>query len=207
VSVRAGGSPSAAIVCRPATAARWKDVEALFGEKGACAGCWCMWPRLRAKEFGSGRGEGNKRALRALVRADERPGLIAYRGRTPVGWCAVAPREAYARLATSRVMAPVDERPVWSLVCFFVAKEARGQGVTRALIRSAVAFAARNGARIIEAYPHDAHARMADTFAWFGVASAFRGLGFREVARRSATRPVLRHGVTTAAARRSPARG
>ena len=84
-----------AIRCVPATPSRWRDVERLFGEKGACAGCWCMWPRLTGAEFRRGRGAGNKRALTRLIGANERPGMIAYHGRDPVGWCALAPREGH----------------------------------------------------------------------------------------------------------------
>jgi GNAT superfamily N-acetyltransferase len=198
-----------AIRCVPATASRWRDVERLFGDKGACAGCWCMWPRLPGAEFGRGRGAGNKRALRRLVSTGARPGLIAYRGGAPVGWCAVAPRTEYRRLERSRVMAPVDGEPVWSVVCFFVDRSARGAGVTTALLRAAIEHATRHGAGIIEGYPLDpAGKRLADTFAWFGLASAFRDAGFKEVARRSATRPVMRYviGGTPRNARRPAAR-
>lgn len=179
--------------CVPATPSRWRDVERLFGEKGACAGCWCMWPRLPGAEFRRGRGARNKRALRWLVATGARPGLIAYRGGAPVGWCAVAPRAEYRRLERSRVMAKVDEQPVRSVVCFFVDRSARGAGVATALLRAAVEHATRRGAGIIEGYPHDpAGHRLADTFAWFGRAAAFRRAGFVEVARRSRTRPVMR---------------
>jgi GNAT superfamily N-acetyltransferase len=191
---RAARAAADAIRCVPATPARWRDVERLFGEKGACTGCWCMWPRLSSAEFRRGRGAGNQRALKRLIAANARPGLIAYRGRAPVGWCALAPREAYPRLARSRVMAPVDDQPVWSVVCFFVDRSARGAGVTTALLRAAVEHAAKRGARIVEGYPHDAGgARLADTFAWFGLAASYLGAGFVEVARRSKTRPIMRY--------------
>jgi GNAT superfamily N-acetyltransferase len=181
------------IVCHPATPSRWRDVERLFGARGACAGCWCMWPRLRGAEFARGRGAGHRRALRRLVSGGARPGIIAYRGGEPVGWCAIAPREHYVRLERSRVMARVDERPVWSVVCFFVAPEGRRSGVTTALLRAAVDHARRRGATIVEGYPLDTGGkRLADAFAWFGLASAFRRAGFKEVARRSKTRPIMR---------------
>lgn len=199
---RAARAASPAIRCRAATPSRWRDVERLFGPRGACAGCWCMWPRLSPAEFRCGRGAGNKRAMRRLVASRTPPGLIAYRGREPVGWCALAPREQYVRLERSRVMARVDDRPVWSVVCFFVERSARRAGVTTALLEAAVAHAARRGARIVEGYPVDPHGRrVADTFAWFGLASAFERAGFREVARRSPSRPVMRHVVGGSAGR------
>ncbi len=161
-----------------------------------------MWPRLSSAEFARGRGAGNKRALRRLVGSGARPGLIAYRGSAPVGWCAVAPRTVYPRLERSRVMAPVDGQPVWSVVCFYVDRSARGAGVTTALLRAAIEHATRRGARIIEGYPLDpAGKRLADAFAWLGLATSFRRAGFKEVARRSKTRPVMRYVVREARAR------
>jgi GNAT superfamily N-acetyltransferase len=153
-----------------------------------------MWPRLTGAEFRRGRGEGNKRALRKLIAAGGTPGMIAYRAGEPVGWCGFSPREQYLHLERSRVMARVDDQPVWSVVCFFVDRSARKSGVTTALLEAAVAHATRHGARIIEGYPLDAHGqKLADTFAWFGLATAFERAGFKGVARRSATRPVLRY--------------
>jgi GNAT superfamily N-acetyltransferase len=119
--------------------------------------------------------------------------LLAYLDGVAVGWCAVAPRDDYVRLAGSRVLAPVDERPVWSAPCFFVAREARGRGVTVALLRAAAAYAAAHGADTIEGYPLDTRgARTPAAFAWWGLESAFAKAGFREVARRSPTRPIMR---------------
>lgn len=106
----------------PLTPARWRDVEALFGPRGACAGCWCMWWRLPRSAWRRGKGAGNKRAFKRLVAAGRVPGVLAYAGREPVGWCAVAPREAYPVLARSRILQPVDDRPVWSVTCLFVAR-------------------------------------------------------------------------------------
>ena len=107
--------------------------------------------------------------------------------------------EAFER---SKVMARVDDQPVWSVVCFFVDRSARKSGVTTALLEAAVAHAAKKGARIVEGYPVDSHGKkLADTFAWFGLASAFEGAGFKEVARRSDTRPVMRYVVKKAARR------
>src|SRR6185295_6613509 len=101
--------------------------------------------------------------------------------------------EQYTRLERSKVMARVDDKPVWAVVCFFVDREARGDGVATKLLRAAAAHAARNGATLIEGYPHDTKGkRTSDAFVWFGLASVFRRAGFREVARRSATRPIMR---------------
>jgi GNAT superfamily N-acetyltransferase len=190
VAARATGGRIPRIV--PVTPERWPDLERLFGAKGACAGCWCMWMRLPLAEFRRGKGAGNRRALRALV-AKQPPGLLAYVGGEPVGWVAVAPREEYLRLAKSRVLAPVEGERVWSAPCFFVHREHRGAGLTASLLRAAAAFAARNGARAIEGYPNVNRAeRQPAAFVWSGFESTFTRAGFREVARRSPVRPILR---------------
>ena len=150
-----------------------------------------MWTRVPGAEFAKGKGAGNKRAFRRIVMAGEPPGILAYRDGEPVGWCAVAPRSVYRRLETSRVLAPVDERPVWSVVCFFVTRSERRRGLTAKLLQAATEYAAKRGARIVEGYPVDT-AKTADAFAWTGFASAFRRAGFVEVARRSETRPIMR---------------
>jgi GNAT superfamily N-acetyltransferase len=184
---------SAAIRVHPATPDRWDDLEALFGPRGACAGCWCMWWRLRRSEWTKGKGDGNHRALRALVRRDEPPGLIAYAGKEPVGWIAVAPRKAYPGLDRSRTLKPVDERPVWSVTCFFTARAHRRRGVTVKLLEAAARHARDGGADCLEGYPVEPRKdSMPDAWVFTGLAGAFRRSGFVEVARRSETRPIMR---------------
>lgn len=126
------------------------------------------------------------------MKAGHVAGLLAYDGGAPVGWVAIEPRAAYPRLARSRTLAPVDDAPVWSITCFFVARSHRGRGLTRALVEAAVRHARAQGARIVEAYPVDLRRDVADAWVYTGAASTFRALGFAEVARRSATRPVVR---------------
>src|SRR5215475_4045813 len=119
---------------------RWPDLERLFGERGACGGCWCMFYRLPRTQWLKQKGSGNKRAFRAVVRSGEVPGLIAYADGQPVGWCALGPRRGYPRLAASRNYKPLDAEPVWSITCFFVARPYRRRGVTLALLKEAVRF-------------------------------------------------------------------
>lgn len=185
-----------ALTFHAATPDRWADVEALFGERGACAGCWCMYWRLDARAYSAGKGAGNRAALRRIVRRGGEPGVLAYAGEEPVGWCAVAPRTEYPRLDRSRVLARLDEKPVWSISCLFVARPWRKRGVSRALIEAAVAHARAHGAVIVEGYPVDPAAPQADAFVWTGIASAYERAGFREHERRSATRPIMRRTVT-----------
>jgi GNAT superfamily N-acetyltransferase len=178
----------------PATEEKWSDIEKLFGEKGACAGCWCMWWRLKRSEFNKQKGEGNKKALKKIVKAKEVPGILAYNRNMPVGWCAVSPREVYSGLERSRVLKPIDNNPVWSVVCFFIAKPYRRKGVTVKLLEAAVKHAKKMGAKIIEGYPVEPKkgGSMPDVFAWTGLSSAFLKAGFKEAARRSPGRPIMR---------------
>src|ERR1043165_7505677 len=101
------------------------------------------------------RAQANRTGLKALVNPGRPPGLIGYRGKVPVGWVSIGPREEYARLRRSPVMKAVDDQPVWSVICFVVPAEYRGQGVARALLKGAVAYAKKQGARLVEAYPVD----------------------------------------------------
>ncbi|ABE44304.1 GNAT family N-acetyltransferase [Polaromonas sp. JS666] len=182
----------------PLTPERWPDLEAIFGAKGCsiARGCWCMAYRLSGSREspppGVTHAQANRAALKELVDAGNPPGLIGYRGKVPVGWVSMGPREEFARLKRSSVMKPVDEQPVWSIVCFVVPAEHRGQGMAQALLKGAVAYARKNGASLVEAYPVDKPARSNDDFMWFGAKSMYDKAGFKEVARRKPQRPVVR---------------
>jgi len=153
-----------------------------------------MYWRLSAREFEHNKHAGNRRRMRALVSAGSTPGILGYADCRPVGWCAVAPRSEYIRLGGSRVLAPVDELPVWSVGCLFVGRMHRKQGVAVALVKAAVDFARRRGARMIEAYPVEPKTGrdIPAAFAWTGIPSLFAAAGLVEVARRSPTRPIMR---------------
>ena len=185
----------------PLTPERWDDIVELFERPGASVarGCWCMFYRERGKtvaEPGLTARESRKRALQALVDRGVVPGLIAYRGGRPIGWISLGPREDYAKLARSPVMKPVDQAPAWSIVCFFIDSRERGQGVAEALLKAALAWAREQGVTLVEAYPVDravdSARRGSDDSMWFGAMSMYDAAGFREVARRKPTRPVVR---------------
>ena len=157
-----------------------------------------MWWRLQHAEWVKQKGSKNRAALKRIVERSETPGLLAYAGKRPVGWCALAPREVYPRLDRSRILERVDEKPVWSVVCFFVAREFRRRGVTLKLLEAGVDYARKHGATIVEGYPVEPKSgRMADVFAYTGLVSAFRKAGFVEVERRSKSRPIMRRDLTT----------
>lgn len=149
--------------------------------------------RLRNKDWVSGKGARNKRALKKIVMAGERPGVLGYVGKQPISWCAVAPRETYPFLERSRVLRPPDDEQVWSISCLFVLKPYRRRGISVSMLKAAVEFAAKRGATIVEGYPTEPIVgHTPDPFLWTGTPSAFRKAGFREVLRRSNTRPIMR---------------
>lgn len=180
-------------VCKTLTPDRWEDLEDLFGDRGACGGCWCMYWRIPRKEYNAHKGEKNKEAFRRIVNDEIVPGLLAYDGDLAIGWLALQPREDYPGLERSRILKPVDDKPVWSMTCFFTRKEYRKKGISRALIEAAKEHVRMHGGKILEAYPVDSKKPNAPApFVWTGLASAFEKAGFEEVARRSETRPVMR---------------
>lgn len=187
---------SETIAFRPLDRDNWKDLESLFGERGGSGGCWCMlWRRTRA-EFEAGKGDDNRRALRRLARSGQSPGILAYAGDRPVGWCAIAPREDYPALARSRILKPVDEQAVWSVSCFFIDRAYRKQGLSVRLLEAAVDHAGTRGAKIVEGYPVEPReGKYPAVYAWIGLAKTFQHAGFSECARRSPTRPIMRRKV------------
>src|SRR5947209_6088266 len=177
-----GRSPNSAQIY-PATPARWRDLERLFGPRGAYFNCWCMYWRLRRRDFRALAPEQRKAALRAWVRSGAAPGLLAYRQGKPVAWCAVAPRDEYAALAASPKLKPVGEtRGVWSITCYFVAKEHRRTGLMSALLEGAARHARGKGARVLEGYPVIADG-LTGCAGYTGLVPAYRKAGFNVVAR------------------------
>lgn len=178
----------------PATAAHWKDLQALFGERGACGGCWCMSWRKPKERFQREKGAANRASLKALVEQGPPPGILAYAGDRPAGWCAVAPRREYVVLSTSRVLRPLDDAPVWSVSCLFIAKAFRRKGLSVGLLQAAVRFVAGQGGAVVEGYPALAKtAAVSPTFAWTGVLEAFLKAGFVEMPRWAESRPIVRY--------------
>ena len=178
------------LTIRPLTAELWPDLEDLFGEKGACNGCWCMYCRIGA-DYRKQPGWRNKAAFRQVVKNGPPPGLLAFHGDLAVGWCQLTPRDDLPALDRSWRLKRVDELPVWALSCFYVRIGYRRQGVMRALIAEALNVARRMRAPALEAYPFDAD--VSPSASSTGYASTFTRAGFKVVARRDPPRPIMRH--------------
>ncbi len=149
--------------------------------------------RLPRKDFEAGKGQANREKLHTLVEGARAPGVIGYADARPVGWCATAPRSEYPFLSRSRILAPVDAEPVWSISCLFVDRSFRRRGLSRVLLGGAVSYARACGAKIVEGYPVDPPSGLvADAFVWTGLYSSYVAVGFSEVARRSERRPIVR---------------
>jgi GNAT superfamily N-acetyltransferase len=186
----------------PITAERLPDLVRFFEQHGNPNYCWCMRWRLAGSEFARLKSAGRKRALRKLVRTGTPVGILGYLDGEPVGWCSVAPRETYTLLQRSRTIPRLDDQITWSVVCFFVAPERRGQHVTVELLRAAVDYARSQGAQVVEGYPVEPRRDAAGgpfpvTYRFMGYVSAFRKAGFREVASLDKGRRIMRYRIKT----------
>jgi GNAT superfamily N-acetyltransferase len=172
---------------RPVDAATWHDLDSLFASAesdavGNPAACRCMEWRLPRRLWEAQVGAANRAALRALAESGPAPGILAYRNGGAIGWCSVAPRPTLAGLRQASTLIDFDDPGVWSIVCFYVSRQYRGGGVAARLLDAAVEHAARNGARVVEAYPVDPTVPGAlEQTGFMGVISAFRRAGFMEV--------------------------
>ena len=172
----------------PLTSERWPDLVKLFEHHGTPGYCWCMTWRITSAEYQQLDSAGRKRALHSLVKASVPIGMLAYHADEPAGWCSIAPRETYARLERSTTLKRIDDQPVWSVVCFFVRRDRRGQGLALRLLQAAVEHAAAQGAHIVEGYPVEP----GHSYQFMGSPAIFKAAGFRVVARAENNRPIVR---------------
>lgn len=181
----------------PLTPERWHEMERLFGKHGACEGCWCMYWRVRNKDFKKRSNAANRADFKNIVEEGGRPGLLAYVGDQPVGWCSIAPREEFSeRINHSHAFKPVDNKPVWSILCLYVHKDFRNRGIARQLLRDAIEFAKTQGAKTLEAFPKDFAGRTSDTAVYTGTIDLFQEFNFFEVHRHHPKRPIMRYEIT-----------
>ncbi len=183
----------------PLTPERFPDLAALFEEGGDPKWCWCTYFRTRGRDWSNSTAAGNRAELEALAKRDLAPGLVAYRADRAAGWVSLAPREDYERLTTSKILAPIDDLPVWSIVCFVVSRRSRGQGVAATLLDAASEYARSHGASTLEAYPVEVPTgeRIPAANAFHGTLTMFERAGFTVVERRqwnatSPVRPIVR---------------
>jgi GNAT superfamily N-acetyltransferase len=179
--------------CHPLTSERWVEFVQLFGENGACGGCWCMWWRQTRSEFEREHGTANRRAMKRIVDAGRVPGVLGYVDGEAIGWASIAPREEFASLERSPILRRLDDVPVWSLVCLFVKGGRRRQGVGQELIKCATSYAFSQGAVAVESYPTEPRGKTLSTASSFmGTPGMFSQAGFVECARPSKSRVVMR---------------
>ena len=165
----------------PVTPDRFEDFADVVNPNRRATHCWCLSHRLRAQDI-EALGHGSReQAMRSLCERDHPPGVVTYRDGIPVGWCSVSPRAEIPRLTRSTLIRPVDDVPVWSIICVVVRGGHRRKGVTRHLLEGAVAYAADNGAPAVEAYPVDPVGRMDLTMAFVGTRSMFEKAGFEVI--------------------------
>jgi GNAT superfamily N-acetyltransferase len=189
----------AGITIEPLAPERWPDLEDLFGpERGANSGCWCMWPRISRADYQGMAKADRKKAFQALVRSGPTPGLLAYEGGKAIAWCAVGPRASFMRFNSAKASRPVEAgdgqeaMPVFAITCFYVRTGHRKLGLMKHLANAAIEFARRNRAAAVEACPIDADRPLIWGDGFVGISSVFASLGFREIARRSPRRPLMR---------------
>jgi GNAT superfamily N-acetyltransferase len=171
----------------------WPVVQELFGDKGACGGCWCMWWRLPrgGKLWHESKGEKNRNDFRRLVESGKVHGILAFAGAEPVGWCCFGPRSTFPRTERVRALAREWSPDTWSIVCFYMAPRWRGKGVATRLLEAATARALELGAREIEGYPVvPKTGAIPNVFAYTGLPSLFEKQGYCELDRPGMSRPI-----------------
>ncbi len=183
------------LIAEPVTRKNWYKFVTLFGEKGACGNCWCMYYRLPRADFDAGKtDDGNKNAIKNLVWSDRPVGMIGLIEGEAIAWCAFAPRQDFMRLENSRVHKRIDNNEVWSIPCLFINKKYRKSGISVQLLKETIKYARDNGIKIIEAYPTIATKdNIPDSFVWYGLLKSFERAGFKVIDRTSKNRPMVRY--------------
>jgi len=174
----------------PVTVARLPDLAKFSEGHGKFRYCSCMRWRLTSTEYKESSKETRVAKLDGLVLKQVPVGVLAYSDGEPVGWCSVAPREAYAALERYRALPRLDDKPVWAVVCFFIDSKVRRQGVTLGLLKAAVKYARAQGAKIVEGYPVEPNSGL---YIYMGSPNTFRRAGFKSVPPEGHARLVMRH--------------
>ena len=180
---------------RPVTSDCLSDLKRFSTEHGKFRYCSCMRWRMTSSEFRNSSKSGRIEALNYEVRSGKATGILAYHDSRPIGWCSIAPRSSYAALERYRALPPIDNEPVWSIVCLFIDSQYRRQGLTLRLLEAADEYAASEGALIVEGYPVEP---MAPSYTYMGSPNTFLRAGFTNVTPSGQKRMVVRHYITAA---------
>lgn len=179
-----------ALEFHPLTPERWGDLVSLFEHHGNPGYCWCTLWRLPSADYRQLDSAGRRRALQNLVDAGVPTGIVAYQDGDPVGWCSVAPRQTYLRLERSRTLKRLDPLSTWSVVCFYIHRKSRHQGLPVKLLEAGVAYAFSQGAEAVEGYPIERYKdeagqwQPAASYRFMGSVSTFVKAGFKPAATR-----------------------
>jgi GNAT superfamily N-acetyltransferase len=184
------------ITVRPLKTKDWNLVAHLFGEKGACGGCWCMWWRVPrgGKLWQESKGAVNRDNFRKLIAAGKVHAVLAFAGGEPVGWCCFGPRNTFPRLERVRALQRVWSDGTWSVVCFYIHSKWRSRGVASKMLEEATARAFALGAREIEGFPivpKEPGGSIPAVFAYTGVPALFEKNGYGELPRPGVSRPIF----------------
>ena len=172
----------------PVTPDRVDDFVAVANPNRRATHCWCLSHRLSAPEIAELGGGSRETAFRVLCGRANPPGVIGYDDGEPVAWCSIGPRSENTRLTRSRLIRPLDDLPVWSIVCVVVRGGRRPRGYTTPLLEGAVAHAGERGAPAVESYPVDpGEGRIDLTMAFVGTRAMFEKAGFAVVGTTGAT--------------------
>jgi GNAT superfamily N-acetyltransferase len=160
----------------------WGDFEALFESKGAPKYCWCMAWRPNAKPDAKSR----KAAIHKYVQDGTPIGILAYEDEAPIGWCSIGPRPSLRAMGGE---GEDDDPAVWSLVCFFIRREHRGEGLSRKLLDHALSYARKHKAKWCEAYPVNPSS---PSYRFMGFVELFEAAGFVHKGKAGTRRHVMR---------------
>jgi GNAT superfamily N-acetyltransferase len=179
----------------PLSKDNWSKFVQFFEKNGACGKCYCMFFRLKKQDFEDGKIDGsNKELMKKLVWDNQPTGMIGFYEEVPIGWCAFAPRENYLKVENSRVHKRIDDKPVWSITCFFVERPFRKLGVSVELLKAVIEYARKKKIKTLEAYPTIPTTEViSDGFAWIGLYKSFEQAGFKIVDKTSKYRPMVRY--------------
>jgi len=178
------------IEVRPVTASSLDELRQFAGNNGSFGYCSCMKWRVTSTEFKKSDKAERASMLAELVQREQPVGLLGYLGGEPIGWCSIAPREHLAGLERYRKLPRIDDVPVWAVVCFYVHRSARGQGVQHALLRAAIEYARSQQAAAVEGYPPSPSSTL---YRYMGSIEVFRDVGFDDVTPQGQERPVMRY--------------